>query len=115
MGEFDYEKSLAGTFRQPPELYPGPWSPRHRIPRTSGARDGWSSSSVGSPRRCKPIWRPIRSRSVLVADAETGGHFQKLTALGPLLADVIETNPADMDEEALHKAAYAFVRPSFDG
>ena len=66
-------------------------------------------------RRCKLIWRPIPSQSVLVADAETGGHFQKLAALGPLLAGVIETDPAAMDEEALHEATYALVRPRFDG
>ena len=51
---------------------------------------------------------------VLVADAETGGHFQKLAALGPLLAGVVETDPAAMDEGALHAAAYALVRPGFD-
>lgn len=51
---------------------------------------------------------------VLVADAEIGGHFQKLAALGPLLAGVIETNPAAMDEGALHEAAYALVGPRFD-
>ncbi len=51
---------------------------------------------------------------VLVADAETGGHFQKLAALGPLLAGVVETNPEAMDEGALHQAAYAVVRPRFE-
>lgn len=51
---------------------------------------------------------------VLVADAETGGHFRKLTNLGPLLAGVVETNPAAMDAAALHEAAYALVQPRFD-
>lgn len=51
---------------------------------------------------------------VLVADAETGGHFRKLTKLGPLLAGVIETDPAAMDDAALHEAAYALVQPGFD-
>lgn len=37
---------------------------------------------------------------VLVADAETGGHFQKLSSLGPLLAGVVETNPDAMDVRA---------------
>lgn len=51
---------------------------------------------------------------VLVADAENGGHFQKVAALGPLLAGVVETNPEAMDEAALHEAAYALVRPRFE-
>jgi hypothetical protein len=51
---------------------------------------------------------------VLVADVEAGGHFQKLAALGPLLAGVVRTNPEAMDEEALHEAAYAVVRPHFE-
>lgn len=51
---------------------------------------------------------------VLVADAETGGHFRKLGTLGPLLAGVVETNPDALDEGALHEAAYALVRPRFD-
>jgi len=51
---------------------------------------------------------------VLVADAETGGHFRKLAALGPRLAGVVETNPEAMDERALHEAAHAVVRPRFD-
>lgn len=51
---------------------------------------------------------------VLVADAEAGGHFQKLSALGPLLAGVVETNPEAMDVQALHEAAYALVQPRFD-
>ncbi|WP_281825547.1 hypothetical protein [Jannaschia rubra] len=50
---------------------------------------------------------------VLVADAETGGHFARSTTLGPLLAGVIETNPAAMDDTALHEAAYALVEPRF--
>ena len=51
---------------------------------------------------------------VLVADAESGGHFQKLNALGPLLAGVAETNPAAMTQEELHEAAYAIMRPLLD-
>lgn len=51
---------------------------------------------------------------VLVADAETGGHFRKFSTLGPLLAGVVETNPAAMDETALHEAAYSVVAPQFD-
>lgn len=51
---------------------------------------------------------------VLVADAETGGHFQKLSTLGPLLAGVIETNPEAMDRTALHEAAYTIMQPRLD-
>ena len=51
---------------------------------------------------------------VLVADAESGGHFQKLNALGPLLAGVAETNPAAMTQKELHEAAYAIMRPLLD-
>lgn len=51
---------------------------------------------------------------VVVADAEIGGHVRKLDTLGPLLAGVVETNPASMDEGALHEAAYAVVRPRLD-
>lgn len=51
---------------------------------------------------------------VLAADAETGGHFQKLSTLGAQLAGVIEVNPEAMDEKALHEAAYAVMRPHLD-
>jgi hypothetical protein len=51
---------------------------------------------------------------VLVADAETGGHFRKVSSLGALLAGVVETNPAAMDKAALLEAAYAVVAPQFD-
>jgi hypothetical protein len=51
---------------------------------------------------------------VLAADAEIAGHFQKLTALGPLLAGAVEVNPEALDGRALHAAAYAVVRPRFD-
>lgn len=51
---------------------------------------------------------------VLVADAETGGHFRKMSSLGSLLAGVVEANPAAMDEAALLDAAYAVVAPQFD-
>ena len=44
-----------------------------------------------------------------------GSTRSSTIALGPLLAGVIETDPAAMDEEALHKAAYALARPRFDG
>jgi hypothetical protein len=52
---------------------------------------------------------------VVAADAEIGGHFQKLTTLGPLLAGVIEINPEALDGRDLHASAYAVVRPRFDG
>jgi hypothetical protein len=51
---------------------------------------------------------------VLVADAEIGGHFQKFSRLGPLLAGVIEVNPASLDAVRLHEAAYAVVRPRLE-
>lgn len=51
---------------------------------------------------------------VLVADAETQGHFQKLSNLGPLLAGVVETNPESLDVKSLHAAAYDIVRPIFE-
>ncbi len=54
--------------------------------------------------------RPV----VLVADAETGGHFQKLGTLGSLLAGVVETNPEAMDMRELHEAAYAVMLPQLD-
>ena len=51
---------------------------------------------------------------VLVADAETAGHFQKLGTLGPLLAGVVEANPEAMRQEDLHAAAYAILQPRLD-
>lgn len=51
---------------------------------------------------------------VLVANAEISGHFQKESTLGPLLAGVIEANPATMDGHELHHAAYAIVQPIFE-
>jgi hypothetical protein len=54
--------------------------------------------------------RPV----VLVANAEVGGHFQKLGTLGPLLAGVVETNPEAMDTRELHEAAYAVMLPRLD-
>ena len=48
---------------------------------------------------------------VLVAGSEIGGHFSGFTTLGTLLAGAIETNPAAMDDEQLHEAAYAIARP----
>lgn len=51
---------------------------------------------------------------VLVAGAEIGGHFQKFSRLGPLLAGVIETNPDSMRNGQLHDAAYAVMRPQLD-
>ena len=48
---------------------------------------------------------------VLVANAEAAGHVQKLTALGPFLAGMVQTNPEAMDEGALHRAAYGVVQP----
>ncbi|MBA3326455.1 MAG: hypothetical protein H0T41_14710 [Rhodobacteraceae bacterium] len=51
---------------------------------------------------------------VLVADAETGGHFQKFSSLGSLLVGVVETNPEALDKTALHEAAYAIMQPRLD-
>lgn len=51
---------------------------------------------------------------VLVANAEVSGHFQKESSLGPLLAGVIEANPAAMDRHELHEAGYAIVQPLFE-
>ena len=51
---------------------------------------------------------------VLVANAEVSGHFQRESTLGPLLAGVIEANPAAMDRHELHEAAYAIVQPLFE-
>lgn len=48
---------------------------------------------------------------VLVADAQTGGHFRKLTTLGPHLVGVIDRNPASLDVTQLHAAAYAIMQP----
>lgn len=52
---------------------------------------------------------------VLVADAEIAGHFRQATGLGERLAGVVETNPAAMDNGALHAAAYEVVHPRLDG
>jgi hypothetical protein len=51
---------------------------------------------------------------VLIANAEISGHFQKHASLDPLLLGVIEADPEAMDDEQLHAAAYAAVRPHFD-
>jgi hypothetical protein len=51
---------------------------------------------------------------VLVADAEIGGHFQKYSKLGYLLAGFIETNPAAMDAAQLHDAAYGVMKPRLE-
>ena len=51
---------------------------------------------------------------VLVADAEIGGHIQKLGTLDPLLAGVIERDPGSLDDAQLHNAAYAVMRPRLD-
>jgi hypothetical protein len=48
---------------------------------------------------------------VLVADAQTGGHFRKLTTLGPQLVGVIDHNPEALDLIELHAAAYAVMEP----
>jgi hypothetical protein len=47
---------------------------------------------------------------VLVADAETGGHFQQATDLGELLAGVVEINPNSLDTSELHNLAYEQVK-----
>ena len=51
---------------------------------------------------------------VLVADAQIGGHFRKLTTLGAHLAGVIDRNPASLDLTQLHAAAYAIMQPHLD-
>lgn len=51
---------------------------------------------------------------VLVADAQIGGHFRKLTTLGPQLVGVIDHNPASLDLTQLHAAAYAIMQPRLD-
>jgi hypothetical protein len=51
---------------------------------------------------------------VLAADAEIGGHFQKVAALGPMLAGTIEINPAALDATQLHRQAYAVMQPRLD-
>lgn len=51
---------------------------------------------------------------VLVADAEIGGHFQKFSALGPLLAGVIEINPDALDGVQLQEATYAIMQPRLE-
>ncbi|MFO7592385.1 MAG: hypothetical protein R6X23_16115 [Acidimicrobiia bacterium] len=51
---------------------------------------------------------------VLVADAEIGGHFQKYSKLGHLLAGFIRTNPAAMDLAQLHGAAYDIIKPRLE-
>ncbi len=51
---------------------------------------------------------------VVAADAEIGGHFQKFSSLGSLLAGVIEVNPEAIEVEQLHEAAYAVMRPRLE-
>lgn len=51
---------------------------------------------------------------VLVAGAEIGGHFQKFSRLGPLLAGVVGANPEAMTSAQLHDAAYAVLQPQLD-
>lgn len=51
---------------------------------------------------------------VLVADAEIGGQFQKVSTLGPLLAGVIENDPESMDGQQLHDATYLVMRQRLD-
>ena len=51
---------------------------------------------------------------VLAGDAETIGHFQKTGVLGHDLAGTIEINPDVLDDQQLHEAAYAVLRPRFD-
>jgi len=46
---------------------------------------------------------------VLIADAQTGGHFRKFTNLGPQLVGVIDHNPDSLDLTQLHAAAYAVM------
>ncbi|MGW0251394.1 baeRF3 domain-containing protein [Nocardia goodfellowii] len=51
---------------------------------------------------------------VLVAGPELAGQFKKRTTLGSLLAGAVDTNPAALDTEQLHAAAYAVVQPEFE-
>ncbi len=51
---------------------------------------------------------------VLVADAEIGGQFQKVSTLGPLLAGVIDGNPEVMDSQQLHDATYLVMQQRLD-
>lgn len=51
---------------------------------------------------------------VLIADAEIGGQFQKVSTLGPQLVGVIETNPEAMDIEQLHSTAYSVMHERLD-
>jgi len=50
-------------------------------------------------------------RVVVVADAEIGGHVRNDEALASLIAGGVEVNPASMDENELHDAACAVMRP----
>lgn len=117
MGKSDYENPLqAGPANRP--NVPGPAVTKAQV--SGDTPDEWRKGRLVEFVRRIAVALQAHLASdpvpvVLVADAETGGHFQKLAELGPLLAGVIETDPAVMDEEALHKAAYALVRPRFDG
>lgn len=51
---------------------------------------------------------------ILVADAEIGGHVRNDEALAPLIAGFVEVNPAALDEEAIHAAAAAAMKPIHD-
>jgi hypothetical protein len=53
-------------------------------------------------------------RIIVVADAEIGGHVLKDEALAPLIAGFVEVNPAALDEEAIHAAAAAVMKPIHD-
>jgi len=50
---------------------------------------------------------------VIVADAELAGHVQHSAALRARLAGVVDANPAALDNDALHAAAFEQVARSF--
>lgn len=49
---------------------------------------------------------------VVIADAEMAGHLAKSPALGPMIAGHVDTNPASLDDEALHRAGWAVMQPA---
>lgn len=116
MGEPDYENPLqAGPANRPNVA--GPVVTKAQV--YGGSPEEWRKGRLVEFIRRVAAALQARLASdpvpvVLVADAEAGGHFQKHAALGSLLAGIVETDPAAMDEGALHEAAYALVRPRFD-
>ena len=95
MGESDYENPLqAGPANRP--NVPGPAVTKAQV--SGDTPDEWRKGRLVEFVRRIAVALQAHLASdpvpvVLVADAETGGHFQKLAGLGPLLAGVIETDP----------------------